>query len=154
MLAVVPTLKKRRYLFPSLKSLLSGTILKLIGPYNGDGFCSLWGRIYPVFPFHCICRTKAYVEMRNTMTFRNVIVYGQCLLAPRPEIELEDHPFSAVCEYLLCIFVVTLLSLSTPSGRHIPWWEQTNLTWLGNGSFHKSIKACFRFVSFRLQPSA
>ena len=59
-------------------------------------------------------KTKTPVEIRNTETLLDMTTYGQGFLAPRPESVLEDHPFLAVCGYLLSIFAVTLLSVSEP----------------------------------------
>ena len=42
--------------------------------------------------------------------FRNKMhVYGEELLAPCPNLELKDHPFSTVRDYLFNIFAATLL---------------------------------------------
>ena len=41
--------------------------------------------------------------------FRNMITfYGEKLLAPHPNSKLEDHPLSAVCDFIFNIFAATL----------------------------------------------
>jgi hypothetical protein len=58
--------------------------------------------------------------------------YGEELLSPLPTLKLEDHPFSAVRDYLFNIFAATLhiWRPSPPSatwGRAMPWWQGTHL---------------------------
>jgi hypothetical protein len=60
--------------------------------------------------------------------------YGEELLAPRPTPKLEEHPLSAVRDWLFSIFAATLhiwrpSPLSTTWGRAMPWWHVTHLTW-------------------------
>jgi hypothetical protein len=62
---------------------------------------------------------------RPCVTFRNKLE----LLAPRPTSKLEDHPFSAVGEYLFNIFATILhiwrpVPPSTTRGRAVLWWEE------------------------------
>jgi hypothetical protein len=40
--------------------------------------------------------------------FRDVIFYGEELLAPRPTPQMEDHPMSAVRDCLFNVFAATL----------------------------------------------
>jgi hypothetical protein len=66
-----------------------------------------------------------------------LIFYGEKLLAPRPNPKLEDHPFSAVRDYLFSTFAANLQNsrASLPSatwGRAIPRWQRTNLTVVRN----------------------
>jgi hypothetical protein len=73
---------------------------------------------------------------RLPMNFHNkLFFYGEELLAPRPTPNLEDHPLSAVRNWLFNIFEATLniWRLSPPSatwGRTMLWWQGTHLTHL------------------------
>jgi hypothetical protein len=62
--------------------------------------------------------------------FRNRIrFYSEELLALRPTPEPEDHPLSAVRDFLFNIFAATLhIGAVPPSatwGRAMPWWQRT-----------------------------
>jgi hypothetical protein len=63
--------------------------------------------------------------------------YGEGLLAPCPNPNLEDHPLSAVRDCLFNIFAASLRSLDafSPSatwGPFKPWWQGAHLTWIGS----------------------
>jgi hypothetical protein len=71
---------------------------------------------------------RFFEHIRNKLIF-----YGE-LLAPRPTHKLEDHPLSAVRDYLFNIFAATLHTwrASPPSatwGCAMPWWQGTHQTW-------------------------
>jgi hypothetical protein len=59
--------------------------------------------------FHCLGHNKSYNPgPRHVFIFRNKIrFYGVELLAPRPTTNLEDHPLSAIREFLINIFATT-----------------------------------------------
>jgi hypothetical protein len=71
-------------------------------------------------------------DKRLFVTFRSkLIFYGEELLAPRPTPKMEDHPLSAVRDWLFNIFG-TALHIWRPSppsvtwGRAMPWWQGTH----------------------------
>jgi len=65
--------------------------------------------------FHCLGRAKESVQVRSALkhfvTIRNV--YSKGLSAPSPTPKLEDHPLSAVRDYLFNIFASTLRTRRT-----------------------------------------
>jgi hypothetical protein len=71
-----------------------------------------WSRsIQPIPPHPTSRRTKVSVQVRGIffLIFRNQIrFYGEEFLTPRPTSNLEDHPLSAVRDYLFSIFTVTV----------------------------------------------
>jgi hypothetical protein len=66
---------------------------------------------------------------RPCVTFRKeIFLYGEEMLAPRPTPKLEDHLLSAVHNCLFYIFAATLhiRRQSPPTatwGRAMPWWQ-------------------------------
>jgi hypothetical protein len=61
--------------------------------------------------FRCLGRTKVSVQVRGSVCeyfVTNIRFHGEELLAPRPTSKLEDHPLSAVRDYLFNIFAATL----------------------------------------------
>jgi hypothetical protein len=70
---------------------------------------------------------------RPFVTFRNKLIFYGELLAPCPLLELEDHPLSGVRDCLFNIFAAAWRSSSpsSTSGRPMPWWQGTHLTWFG-----------------------
>jgi len=67
---------------------------------------------------YCIhkCPTrKLFLQMILTGYF----FYGEELLAPRPTPKLEDHPLSAICDYLFNIFAATLYIVGPSSIRKL-----------------------------------
>jgi len=71
-----------------------------------------------------------------------LVFYGEELLAPYRTLKLENHPLSAVHNFLFSIFTATLhiQTLSPPPairGCAISWWHRTHLHvqtcfWRGN----------------------
>jgi hypothetical protein len=60
--------------------------------------------------------------VRPCVTFRNkLFLYGEELLAPRTTTKLEDHPLSAVRDYLFSIFPATLLIIRMMTSRRMRW---------------------------------
>jgi hypothetical protein len=61
--------------------------------------------------FRCLVRTKVSVQIRGFVSeyfVTAICFHGEELLAPRPTPKLEDHPFSAVRDWLFDIFAATL----------------------------------------------
>jgi hypothetical protein len=73
---------------------------------------------------------------RRFENFRNNIIHFSRwgVVSPTPNLKLEDHSLSAVRDCLFNIFAATLhiwrpSPPSTISGRAMPWWQGTHLTW-------------------------
>ena len=67
-------------------------------------------------------RSKTHVPFRNKIRF-----YDEELLAPRPNLQLEDHPLSSV-RHCFSIFPQLPCKLDTdpqssPWGRAVPYWQ-------------------------------
>jgi hypothetical protein len=61
--------------------------------------------------FRCLDRSKDSVQVRGVVCeyfVTKIHFHSQELLAPRPTPKLEDHPLSAVRDYLFKIFAATL----------------------------------------------
>jgi hypothetical protein len=76
--------------------------------------------------FRCLGRTKVSVQVRGFVSeyfVTKIRFHSEELLAPRPNPKLEDHPLSAVRDYLFDIFAATLnigdrSSIRNPRTRH------------------------------------
>jgi hypothetical protein len=67
-----------------------------------------WARPRVTLPLLASCQGTR-PSPRSCETFRNIVSFdGEALLAPRPKPKLENHPLSAVHDFLFHIFAATL----------------------------------------------
>jgi hypothetical protein len=93
--------------------------------------------------FLCLGRlSKESVHVRGFLWIFATRYFLRWVVSLTPNPRLEDHPLSAVLDFLFNIFAATIhiWRLFPPSAtwvRAMPWWQVTHLTWI---NFAQKIK--------------